>query len=49
VKKSLWYLDTQGKLAVRMVSPGSTNGTNTEIVGADDLEGSQIILREKTE
>lgn len=49
VKKPLWYLDTQGKLAVRMVSPGSTNGTNTEIIGADDLEGSQIILREKTE
>lgn len=49
VKKPLWYLDTQGKLAVRMVSPGSTNGTNTEIIGADDLEGAQIILREKTE
>jgi len=45
-KKALWYLDAQGKLAVRMVAVGSTDGTNTEISGADDLEGSKAIVRE---
>lgn len=48
-KKSLWYLDSQGKLAVKIVGVGSTDGTHTEIIGADDLEGKQIIVREKTE
>ncbi len=48
-KKALWYLDSQGKLAVRMVGVGSTDGARTEIIGADDLEGMNIILREKAE
>jgi hypothetical protein len=48
VQKSLWYLDSQGKLAVRIVGAGSTDGTNTEIIGSDDLEGAKVILREKT-
>jgi len=48
-KKALWYLDSQGKLAVRMVGVGSTDGARTEIIGADDLEGMKIILREKAE
>ena len=46
VKKALWYLDAQGKLAVRMVAVGSTDGTNTEISGSDDLEGTKVIVRE---
>lgn len=45
-KKALWYLDAQGKLAVRMVGVGSSDGTNTELIGADDLEGARIIVRE---
>ncbi len=45
-QKALWYLDAQGKLAVRMVAVGSSDGTNTEISGADDLEGLKVIVRE---
>lgn len=48
-KKALWYLDAQGKLAVRMVGIGSSDGIKTEITGAEDLEGTQVILREKGE
>ena len=48
-KKPLWYLDAQGKIAVRLVGVGSSDGINTEIIGADELEGSQVILREKAE
>jgi len=47
--KPLWYLDAQGKIAVRLVRVGSSDGINTEIIGADDLEGKQVILREKAE
>ena len=47
--KKLWYLDAQGKLAVRVVKTGATNGSSTEIVDADDLEGARIILRAKVE
>lgn len=49
VRKALWYFDEQGKLAVRMVGIGSSDGASTEIIGADDLEGTQVILREKAE
>ena len=48
-KKPLWYLDAQGKIAVMLVGVGSSDGINTEIIGADELEGSQVILREKAE
>ena len=47
--KKLWYLDSKGKPAVRMVKVGSTNGSNTQIIGADDLEGTSIIVRAKVE
>ena len=43
--KTLWYLDAQGRLAVRIVKVGATNGSSTEITGADDLEGTRIIVR----
>lgn len=46
VKKAIWYQDAQGKLAVRMVGVGASDGTNTEIMGADDLEGEKVIVRE---
>jgi len=48
-KKALWYVDAQGKLAVRMVTIGSSDGAKTEIIGAEDMEGTQVILREKVE
>jgi HlyD family secretion protein len=47
--KQLWYVDAQSKLAVRLVKVGATNGSSTEIIGADDLEGSSIIVRAKVE
>jgi HlyD family secretion protein len=47
--KQLWYVDAQTKLAVRLVKVGATNGSSTEIIGADDLEGSRIIVRAKVE
>jgi HlyD family secretion protein len=47
--KQLWYVDAQAKLAVRLVKVGATNGSSTEIIGADDLEGSRIIVRAKVE
>ncbi len=48
-RKTLWYFDSNGKLAVLLVRIGSSNGTNTEIIGADDLEGRQIIVKMKVE
>jgi HlyD family secretion protein len=47
--KKLWYLDANGALAVRLVKVGATNGSSTEIIGADDLEGTSIIVRAKVE
>jgi HlyD family secretion protein len=46
-KKTLWYLDGSGKLAVVMVEPGVTDGSKTEIVGADELEGTSVIVKIK--
>ena len=46
--KTLWYL-AGGTLAVRVVRVGASNGTSTEIIGADDLEGRQIIVKVKAE
>jgi hypothetical protein len=45
--RNLWYLNGEGKLAVIRVRTGVTNGTNTEIRSTEDLEGKQVILREK--
>jgi HlyD family secretion protein len=46
-RKYLWYLDSQGKLAVRAVNVGISDGTHTEILGADDLVGQSVIVKEK--
>jgi HlyD family secretion protein len=47
VMRNLWYIDSDGRLAVRQVQIGINNGSLTEIRGADDLEGKQVILRER--
>lgn len=47
VTKTVWYLDDAGKLCVTVVTTGVTDGSNTAIVGADDLEGKTIIVKEK--
>ena len=43
--KTLWYLDGSGKLAVHLVRTGVTDGANTELVGADSLEGRRVIVK----
>ena len=48
-KKPLWYLDASGKLALSLVTPGLSDGLSTELVGADELEGSKVILKIKAE
>ncbi len=44
--KNLWYLDGDGKLAAVKVIPGVSDGTNTAVTSARDLEGMRIIVRE---
>jgi HlyD family secretion protein len=46
-RKSIWYLDDAGNLDVILVEVGVSDGTNTEIVSQTDLEGKQVILKEK--
>ena len=49
VKKTLWYIDDSGKLAVTLVEAGMSDGLTTELVGADELDGKKVILRIKVE
>ncbi|MDR2575027.1 MAG: efflux RND transporter periplasmic adaptor subunit [Treponema sp.] len=47
VMRNLWYLGDDGKLEVMRVRAGISSGSFTEIRSREDLEGRQIILREK--
>jgi HlyD family secretion protein len=47
VIRNLWYMSDDGKLEVMRVQTGITNGTLTEIYTTEDLEGKQVILRER--
>ncbi|MCL2473251.1 MAG: efflux RND transporter periplasmic adaptor subunit, partial [Treponema sp.] len=47
VIRNLWYMSGQGKLEVMRVQTGITNGLSTEIFSGEDLEGRQVILRER--
>jgi HlyD family secretion protein len=47
VMRNIWYLNGEGKPEVMRVRTGGTNGSFTEIISAEDLEGRQVILREK--
>jgi hypothetical protein len=47
VMRNLWYMTADGKLEVIRVRTGTSNGSLTEIITEDDLEGKQFILREK--
>jgi len=44
--RNIWFMNN-GKLDVMRVQTGVTDGTNTEIRSKENLEGRQIILREK--
>jgi len=47
VIRNLWYLNGDGTLGVMRVRTGITNGSFTEIVAMEDMEGRQVILRER--
>ncbi|MCL2190814.1 MAG: efflux RND transporter periplasmic adaptor subunit [Treponema sp.] len=47
VMRNLWYLNGDGTLGVMRVRTGITNGSFTEIIAMDDMEGRQVILRER--
>jgi len=47
VMRNLWYINSEGKLEVMQVQTGISSGSFTEIHAADNLEGKQVILREK--
>ena len=47
VIRNLWYINSEGKLDVMRVRAGISNGSFTEINAFEDIEGRQVILREK--
>jgi HlyD family secretion protein len=47
VIRNLWYVNGDGRLEVMQVEAGITNGSLTEIRPLEDIEGRQVILREK--
>jgi HlyD family secretion protein len=47
VMRNLWYVGDDGKLEVMRVRTGISSGSFTEIRGGEDLEGRQVILKEK--
>ena len=47
VIRNLWFISDDGKLGVMRVQTGISSGSFTEIRAADNLEGKQVILREK--
>jgi HlyD family secretion protein len=47
VMRNLWYIGDDGKLAVMRVRTGISSGSFTEIYSREDIDGKQVILREK--
>jgi HlyD family secretion protein len=47
IMRNLWYINGEGKLEMIRVQTGISNGSLTEIITEEDLEGKQFILREK--
>jgi hypothetical protein len=47
VTRNLWYINDEGRLSVMQVRIGASSGSYTIIRAPDDLEGKQVILREK--
>jgi HlyD family secretion protein len=47
VLRNIWYINNEGKLDVMQVRTGISSGSYTELFAAEDLEGKQVILREK--
>jgi HlyD family secretion protein len=47
VMRNIWYISNEGKLDVMQVQTGISSGSFTEILTSFDLEGKQVILRER--
>jgi hypothetical protein len=47
VMRNLWFINGESRLEVTRVQTGITNGSFTEIIFPEDIEGKQIILRER--
>jgi HlyD family secretion protein len=47
VMRNLWYIGDDGKLNVMQIRTGISSGSFTEIRSREDIEGKQVILREK--
>ena len=47
VMRNLWFINSDGKLDVLRVQAGISDGSLTEIISTENLEGRQFILREK--
>jgi HlyD family secretion protein len=47
VLRNIWFLNGGGGLDVIRVRTGGTDGSLTEIISAEDLEGKQAVLRER--
>jgi HlyD family secretion protein len=47
VIRNLWYINDEGKLEVMRVRTGISSGSFTAIYSGEDMEGKQVILREK--
>jgi HlyD family secretion protein len=47
VMRTLWYISGDGRLEVTRVRAGITNGSLTAIYPTEDIEGKQVILRER--
>ena len=48
-RKPLWYLDSQGRPAVLLVTAGASDAAGTEVSGPSDLEGRSVILKVKVQ
>jgi HlyD family secretion protein len=47
VMRNLWYVNGDGRLEVIQVQAGISNGSFTEIRSRENIEGKQVILRER--
>jgi HlyD family secretion protein len=46
-RRPLWLREADGSLRLRMVKTGVVDGSNTELLEADELEGLSVIVRQK--
>ncbi|MDR3200676.1 MAG: hypothetical protein LBT68_04395, partial [Spirochaetales bacterium] len=46
-RRPLWFQEADGSLSTRTVKTGVVDGSNTELLDADRLEGLSVIVRQK--